>query len=72
MKENKDSNDKDDIALAATNTKKEGRKPNGGGKPKKENPNKDRICNHCNKKGHIETTCWEKYPEKKQKFTKNH
>ncbi len=58
--------------MAATNTKKGGKKPNGGGKPKKENPNKDNICNHCNKKGHIKTTCREKYPEKKPKFAKNH
>jgi hypothetical protein len=64
LKENMDSNDKDDIALSATNTKKGGKKPNGRGKPKKENPNKDRFCGHCNKKGHIETMCWEKYPEK--------
>ncbi len=60
LKEDNDSNDnKDEIALAATNTKKGGKKPNGGGKPKKENPNKDKICDHCNKKGHIKTTCWE-------------
>ena len=61
-KEDKDSDDKDGITLAATNTKKKGMKLNGGSKPKKEKPNEDKICNHCNKKGHIKTTCWEKYP----------
>jgi hypothetical protein len=66
-----DSDNKDKIALAAKNTKKGGKNPNGGGKPKKENPNKDKICDHCNKKGHIKTTCWEKYPKKKPKFAKN-
>ncbi len=70
-KEDKDSDDEDEIALAATNTKKGGKKPNGGGKSKKENPNKDKICNHCNKKEHIKTTCRENYPEKKPKFAKN-
>ncbi len=48
--------------MVATNTKKGGKKPNGGSKLKKESPNKDKICNYCNKKGHIKTTCWEKYP----------
>jgi hypothetical protein len=57
--------------LAAINTQRGGKKPNGGGKPKKENLNKDKIYDHCNKKGHIKTTCWEKYPEKKPKFAKN-
>ncbi len=71
-KEDKDSNNKDEIALAATNTKKGGKMPNGGGKPKKENNNKDKFCDHCNKKGHIKNACWEKYPEKKlQEFRCN-
>jgi hypothetical protein len=48
-KEDKDSNNKDEIAMAATNTKKGGKKPNSRGKPTKDNPNKDKICNHCNK-----------------------
>ncbi len=42
-KEDKDSDNKDEFALAATNAKKGGKNPNGGGKPKKENPNKDKI-----------------------------
>ncbi len=62
-KEDKDFNNKDKIALAAMNTKKGKKKPNCRGKPKKENPNKDKICNHCNKMGHIKNTCWEKNPE---------
>ncbi len=71
LKEDEDSNNKNEIALAATNTKKGGKKPNGRGKSKKEKPNKDKICNHCYIKGHIENTCWEKYPEKKPKLAKN-
>ena len=59
LKEDKDSDNEDEIALAARNTKKGGKQPNGRGKPKKENPNKDKICNHCNKKGYVKTTCWE-------------
>jgi len=58
-KEDMDSNNKDEIALAAKNTKKGGKKPIGRDKPKKENPNKDNVCNHFIKKGHIKTTCWE-------------
>ncbi len=57
--------------MAATNTKKGGKKPNSRGKPTKDNPNKDKICNHCNKQEHIKTTFCEKYPEKKPKFAKN-
>jgi hypothetical protein len=70
-KKDKDSNNEDEIELAATNTKKGGKKPNGGGKPTKENPNKDKICDHCKEKGHIKSTYWEKYPEKKPKFANN-
>jgi hypothetical protein len=29
-----------------------------------ENPNKDKICNHCKKKGHVEASCWEKHQNK--------
>jgi hypothetical protein len=67
-KNGKNSNDKNEIALAATNTKKEGKKSND--KEKKENPNKDKTCNHCKKKGHLEATCWEKHPEKIPKKVK--
>jgi hypothetical protein len=44
LKEDKDSNNKDEITLAATYTEKGGKKPNRGGKPKMENPNKNKIC----------------------------
>jgi len=37
---------------------------NWGEKKKYENPNKDKICNHCKKKGHVEASCWEKHPDK--------
>ncbi len=48
--------------------RKGGRK---GDKPQRENPNKDETCNHCNKKGHIKSTCWTKHPDKKPKSVKN-
>jgi hypothetical protein len=38
-KEDKDFDNKDEIALAAMNTKNGGKKPNCRGKPKEENPN---------------------------------
>jgi hypothetical protein len=28
------------------------------------NPNKDKICNHCKKQGHVEASCLEKHPDK--------
>ncbi len=61
LKDDKDSDDKEEIALAAMNAKKWGGKSNV--REKKENPNKDRTCNYCKKKGHIENTCWEKFPD---------
>jgi hypothetical protein len=27
------------------------------------NPDKDKTCNHCWKKGHTEKKCWKKHPE---------
>jgi hypothetical protein len=63
LKDDKDSNDKEEIPLATTNAKKGGKKSNG--REKKENPNKDKTCNHCTKKGHIKNTCWEKFPDKR-------
>jgi hypothetical protein len=27
------------------------------------NPDKDKRCNHCKKKGHVDTRCWKKHPE---------
>jgi hypothetical protein len=55
--DNSDNND--EVALVAS-TKKGGKKSGGGDKPRRENPNKDETCNHCNEKGHIESTCWTK------------
>ncbi len=70
MKDDKDSDGKEEIALAATNAKIGGK--NSNGREKKENPNKDKTCNHCKKKGHIDNTCWEKFPDKKLKSFKSH
>ncbi len=58
--------------MAAANMNKGGKKSGKGNKLKKENPNKDKICNHCKKNGHIKNICWTKYPEKKPKSVKNH
>jgi hypothetical protein len=55
-KDDKDSDDEDEVALAAMNAKKGGTKYNG--REKKENPNKDKTCIHCKKKGHVKNTCW--------------
>jgi hypothetical protein len=55
--------------MAATNAKKGGKKSNG--REKKENPNKDKTCNYCKKKRHIENTCWEKFPDKRPKLFKS-
>jgi hypothetical protein len=68
--EDKDSKNEDEVALVAS-TKKGGKKSGRGDKPRKENPDKDETCNHCNKKGHIESTCWTKHPDKKPKSVKN-
>jgi hypothetical protein len=69
-REDKDSKNKDEVALVES-TKKGGKKSGGGDKPRRENPNKDETCNHCNKKRHIKSTCWTKHPDKKQKSVKN-
>jgi hypothetical protein len=52
-------------------TKRGGKKSGDGDKPQREKPNNVEICNHCNKKGHIESTCWTKHPDKKPKSVKN-
>jgi hypothetical protein len=51
--------------------KKGGKKSGLGNKPHRENPNKDKTCSHCKKKGHIKSTCWTKYPDKKPKSVTN-
>ena len=68
--EDKDSNNKDEVALVAI-TMKGGKKSGGGDKPRRENPNKDKICNHRNKKGHIKSISWTKHPDKNPKSVKN-
>jgi hypothetical protein len=68
-KDDKDSNDKEEIALAVMNAKKGRKKSNG--REKKENPNKYKTCNHCKKKRHIKNTCWEKFPDKMPKLIKS-
>jgi hypothetical protein len=69
LKVDKDSDNEDEIVLAATNAKKGRKKSNG--REKKEDPNKDKTCNHCKKNGHTENTCWEKFPNKKPKLFKS-
>ncbi len=64
------SDNEDEVALVAS-TKKGGKKSSGGDKPQRENPNKDKTCNHCNNKGQIKSTCWTKHPDKKPKSVKN-
>ncbi len=55
--------------MAATNANKGEKKSNG--REKKENPSKDKTCNHCKKKGHIKNSCWEKFPDKRPKSFKS-
>jgi hypothetical protein len=50
-KEEKDPTNEDEIALTATNAKKGGKEPNGGSKPKKENPNRIRLVTTAIKRG---------------------
>ncbi len=35
----------------------------GKKKTKYINPDKDKTCNHCKKKGHTEKKCWKKHSE---------
>jgi hypothetical protein len=59
----KGSNDNEELVIPAIATVKKG-EIKGGEKKTYENPNKDKICNHCKKKGHMEASCWEKHPDK--------
>ncbi len=43
--------------MATTATEK------GGGKKAYSNPDKDKRCNHCKIKGHMERKFWKKHPE---------
>jgi hypothetical protein len=47
LREVKDSDNEDEVGLVAS-TKKGGKQSGGGDKPRRENPNKDETCNHCN------------------------
>ncbi len=53
----KDSYNEDEVVATATG--KEG----GGKKKPYVNPDKDKTCNHCKKKGHVESKCWKKNPD---------
>jgi hypothetical protein len=54
----KDSDNEDEVAVIATTNDKD-----SGTKKPCVNPNKDKTCNHCKKKGHMENKCWKKNPE---------
>jgi hypothetical protein len=68
-KEDRDSDDDKEVALVAT-TKKGGET---AGNKKGNNPNANKTCNHCQKKGHVEADCWKNHPDiipKKVKVTR--
>ena len=48
------------IALVAA-AKKGGK---GLDKKKASNPNADKTCGHCSKKGHVKEDCWKEVPDK--------
>jgi hypothetical protein len=52
----KGSDNEDEIAATATT------KDGGKNKPYV-NPDKEKTCKHCKKKGHVENKCWKKNPE---------
>jgi hypothetical protein len=51
-------NNEDEVAATATTKDKD-----NGEKKQYVNPDKDKKCNHCKKKGHVESKCWKKNPE---------
>jgi hypothetical protein len=53
----KDSDNEDEVV--ATATEKESRRK----KKPYINPDKEKTCNRCKKKGHVENRCWKKNPE---------
>jgi hypothetical protein len=55
-RDEKGSNDDEELVVPAIATEKKG-EIKGGEKKMYENPNKDKICNHCKKKGHMEASC---------------
>jgi hypothetical protein len=52
----KDSENEDEVAATAA-TK------DGGKKKPYVDPDKEKSCNHCKKKGHLDNKCWKKNPE---------
>jgi hypothetical protein len=68
-RDKKGSDDNKKLVVPAIATVKKG-EIKGGEKKMYENPNKDKICNHCKKKGHVEASCWEKHPDKIPKKVK--
>ncbi len=61
-RDKKGSDDDEELVVPAIATEKKGEIKCGEKKMYK-NPNKDKICNHCKKKGHVEASCWEKHPD---------
>ncbi len=53
-----DSDNEDEVAATATTKDKD-----GGKKKQYVNPDKNKTCNHCKKKGHVESKCRKKNPE---------
>jgi hypothetical protein len=68
-RDEKGSNDDKELVVPAIATEKKG-EIKGGEKKTYKNPNKDKICNPCKKKGHVEASCWEKHPDKIPKKVK--
>ncbi len=54
----KEFDNEDEVAVTATTKDKDGRK-----KKQYVNPDKDKMCKHCKKKGHVESKCWKKNQE---------
>jgi hypothetical protein len=54
----KDSDNEDEVAATATTKDKDGRK-----KKPYVNPDKEKSCTHCKKKGQMENKCWKKNPD---------
>jgi hypothetical protein len=53
----KDSDNEDEVVATATEKESHGKK-----KPYVD-PDKEKTCNHCKKKGHVESKCWKKNPD---------
>ena len=49
----KESDNEDEVAATATTKDSAKKKPYV-------NPDKEKTCNHCKKKGHVENKCWKK------------